>query len=194
MHSLYGLPLQAVKAFVENKDIEMVIASIKGETDALDEFIGSNTIDFMEKVRDCPVLLVPEGVPFKAPNEIVFPTGFETNFKRKELFQLCEISKITNAPISILHVRKEKNLTKDQSTKKALLEECFEALDYSFHFSDNTDVQKALHQFTESRSSEMIAFINRKHSFFSTLFSTPLVNELGNNTKVPVLALHDFQN
>ena len=88
----------------------------------------------------------------------------------------------------------EKELSKEQNEKKALLESCFEGLKYSFHTLENTDVQTGLNIFAQSRNSEMIAFINKKHSFFGSIFSRPLVKDLGLNAKVPVLALHDFRN
>jgi len=38
----------------------------------------------------------------------------------------------------------------------------------------------------------MVAFMNRKHSFFSSILSKPLVKELGYHSKVPVLVLKDW--
>lgn len=192
--SVFNTPLEAVKAFVEDRDIDMVIASTKGVTDDVNTLMGSNSIDFMEKVRNCPVFIIPPNVSFKEPNEIVFPTSFKTHFKRRELNNLYEIAKITNAPIRILHVSKEEELSKKQQEKKTLLEECFEGLTYTFHTLENTDVQTGLNLFTQSRNSEMIAFINKKHNFFGSVFSKPMVKDLGFNTKVPVLALHDLRN
>ncbi|RMA58768.1 universal stress protein [Ulvibacter antarcticus] len=192
--SVYNTPLEAVKSFVEDKDIDLVLVSNKGETDSIDVLIGSNSIDFMEKVRNCPVFMVPSEVNFKEPNEIVFPTSFKTHYKRKELKHLYEIARITNAPIRILHVSSEQKLSEEQIEKKTLLEECFDGLTYSFHFLESTDVQTGLNLFTQSRNSGMIAFINKKHSFFGSIFSKPMVKDLGYNAKVPVLALHDLRN
>lgn len=193
-YSELNSPLEAVKNFVEKKDIDLVIISNKGETDAIDVLIGTNSIDIMEKVRNCPVFLIPSGTVFKEPNEIVFPTSFKTHYKRRELSHLYEVSKITNAPVRILHAGTEENLTKEQQEKRVLLEECFDGISYTFHFLENGDVQKGLNLFTQSRNSEMISFINKKHTFFGNLFSRPMVKELGFNTKVPVLVLHDLRN
>jgi predicted nucleotidyltransferase len=192
--SEFGLPLYAVKNFVEDKDIDLVIVSNKGETNAIDVLIGSNSIDFMEKVRNCPVFMIPAEASFKEPNEIVFPTSFKTHYKRRELIHLYEIARITNSPIRVLHVSQEEELSKEQNEKKALLEECLDGLVYTFHFLKNADVQTGLNLFTQSRNSDMIAFINKKHAFFGSIFSKPMVKDLGSNTKIPVLALHDLRN
>ncbi len=192
--SSYNTPLEAVKYFIEEKDIEMVIVSNKGATDDVDTILGSNTIEMMEKVRNCPVLMIPSDVSFKEPNEIVFPTSFRTHYKRRELQYLYEITKITNAPVRILHIAKEEELSEDQKEKKILLEECLDGLTYTFHYLEDSDVNKALNLFVQSRESEMITFINKKHTFFDSVFTKPMVKNLGYNATVPVLALHDLRN
>ncbi len=192
--SSYNTPLNAVKKFIEDKDIDIVIVSNKGETNDLDTIIGSNTINMMEKVRNCPVLMIPSNVTFKIPNEIVFPTNFETHYKKRELNYLYEISKITKAPIRILHVGKQDGLSEQQKNKRMLLEECLDGLEYSFHYLKETDINEGLQLFVESRESEMITFINKKHVFFDSVFTKPMVKDLGFNSNVPVLALHDLKN
>jgi nucleotide-binding universal stress UspA family protein len=186
--------VSAIKDIVEKKDIELVVMGTKGKTEASDVAFGSNAVMVMEKVRNCPVLAIPPNVIFTEPNEIIFPTSFRTHFKQRELAHLIEIARITNAPIRILHVQKEPALDEIQLNYKALLEECFEGLEYSFHTLENADIQVALQFFVQSRGSEMIAFVNKKHTFFSTMFSKPMVKTIGVNAKVPLLAMHDYRN
>lgn len=186
--------IDAMKDVVEKKDIDLLILGTKGNTDDMNIAFGSNAVRAMEKIRNCPVLAIPPNVIFKAPNEIVFPTSFKTHFKHRELNYLIDIARITNAPIRILHVHKEKDLDADQENYKALLEEYFDGLDYSFHFINNQSLEAAIHAFVQSRNSEMIAFFNKKHSFFSSMFSRPLVKSLAVNTEVPILAMHDLRN
>ena len=186
--------LDAIRDTVELKDIDLVVMGTKGDTDSINVAFGSNTVMVMEKERNCPVLAIPPGTVYTAPSEIVFPTSFRTHFKRRELQYLTEISEITGAPIRILHVKKEKELDDVQENYKKLLADCFEGVEFSFHDVENTDIADAVEMFVESRGSGMIAFINKKHNFFRSIFSKPLVKELGTHSKVPVLALHDLRN
>ncbi len=192
--SAYNSPLEAVKNFIDDKDIEIVIVSSKGETNDLDSVVGSNTVEMMEKVRNCPVLVVPNDVVFKKPNEIVFPTSFKTSYKQRELSYLLEVSKITNAPVRVLHVGAESELSEEQKDKKLLLEECFDGIEYSFHYLKTKNINEGLQLFIQSRESGMITFINSKHAFFDSVFTKPMVKELGYNSSVPVLTLHDLKN
>ncbi len=199
MHSYVTLSQQndlivALKEIVELKDIGLIVMGTKGSTDAINISFGSNTVTVMEKIRNCPVLAIPKGTIYTSVSEIVFPTSFKTHFKKRELVYLIDIAKITNAPIRILHIGEEDNLNKEQLNYKLLLEEYFEILEYSFHFIESKSINEGVELFIQSRDSGMVAFINKKHTFFSTLFSKPLVKELGLNAKIPILALHDFRN
>jgi hypothetical protein len=55
-------------------------------------------------------------------------------------------------------------------------------------------LQEGVRCFVQSRESEMIAFVNKKHNFFGSIFSNPMVKELGMHTNVPLLAMHDLRN
>lgn len=198
-HEFYTLSkndnlLDAIKEVVELKDIDLVIMGTKGDTDALNVSFGSNTVMVMEKERNCPVMAIPPDTVFTPPSEIVFPTSFKTHFKKRELAYLIDIARITDAPVRILHVQTEKQLSETQLNYRGLLEEYFEGLEYSFHTLEKSDIGEAVELFVQSRNSGMIAFINKKHTFFGSVFSRPLVKELGIHSRVPVLALHDLRN
>lgn len=186
--------LKAVEEFVEKKDIEMVIMATKGETDDGSIALGSNAIQIMEKIRNCPVLVVPKEAIQTMPKEIVFPTSYKTHYKKRELDYLIDIAKISNAAIRVLHVSEKEVLDENQIEHKEMLEEYFNGLEYSFHSLSCVTIPTAVKCFVESRESDMVAFINKKHMFFDTVFTKPLVKEVGYKLKVPVLVLHDLRN
>ncbi|WP_299183838.1 universal stress protein [uncultured Aquimarina sp.] len=194
MISQFNSLLDGIKTIVDKQDIEMIIMGTKGATNASDIIYGSNTVLVMEKIRTCPVMAIPEDVLYTEPKEIVFPTDYKTQVKRRELQYLIEIAKISNAAIRFLHVSKEDSLDEEQLNNQNLLKEYFEHIPHTFHTLHNVDVKGGLSAFVESRNSDLITFINRKHSFFGSIFSRPMVKNLGYYSKVPVLALHDIKN
>ena len=190
----FGSFFDVMKQTVEKHDIELVIMGTQGETDNKTVILGSNAVNAMEKIRNCPVLAIPANVLFKDPNEIVFPTSFQTHYKERELATLVEISRCTNAPIRILHIQKGKNLSKAQLENKALLEKILEPARFTHHVLYDIDLQDGVRCFVQSRQSEMIAIVNKKHTFFGSVFSNPMVKELGKHANVPLLAMHDLRN
>lgn len=185
--------LNAIKEIVELKDINLIVMGTKGDTDASNIAFGSNTVLVMEKVRNCPVLAIPSGTLYEDPSEIVFPTSFKTHYKLRELKYLIEIAKLTNAPVRVLHIENESSLSEVQLNYKELLTEYLSDIECSFHTLEKNHIGEAVEFFVESRDSGMIAFINKKHTFFGSIFSRPLVKDLGTHSKIPVLALHDWR-
>lgn len=190
-----GSLVNTMKDIIGKCDIDIVVMGTKGDTDSRTEIYGNQTVLAMEKIRNCPVLAIPAKAIFKEMTEIVFPTGYRTHFKRREFQYLVDIAKIAKASIRVLHVLdKDEDLDKDQRNNQKLLKDYFEGLEYSFHTLHSIEVQTALNSFIESRSSDMVAFINKKHSFFSYILSKPMVKDLGYHSTIPVLALHDLRN
>jgi nucleotide-binding universal stress UspA family protein len=188
--SSYNFLSEAIKQTISKKDIDLVVMGTQGATGARGVIFGSNTVNAMEKIRECPVLAVPDDVRFSTPKEIVFPTDYKSAFKRRELSYLIEIAKMHDAAIRILYISKNPDLNENQESNKQLLDDILQSVDHSFHALTEKDVSDGITSFVESRKSDMIAFINRKHFFFGSVFSRPLVKEIGYDATTPILALH----
>ncbi|MGB5417914.1 universal stress protein [Algibacter sp.] len=192
--STFNNAVEAIRNIVEEKDIEMIVMGTKGESNFNKTVYGSTAINVMEKVRNCPVIVVPEQARHNLPKEIVFPTSYRTHFKRRELNHLIELAEKCEASIRVLHVAEEDELDEKQLNNKKLLEEYFEKIDFSFHTLGPIEVPVAISCFIDSRESDMVAFINKKHAFFGSILSKPLVKEIGFDSKVPILVMHDLRN
>jgi nucleotide-binding universal stress UspA family protein len=190
----FNHPLEAIKNIVEEKDIEIIVMGTRGVTNARNVAYGSTALNVMEKVRNCPVIVVPTKAKHNLPKEIVFPTGYKTPFKRRELNYLVEISKTCNAPVRILYVSKADELNNKQLENKKLLEAILQDLTYSFHRLSHIEIPVAINCFVESRDSDMVAFINRKHTFFRSMLTQPLVKDIAYRSTVPILVMHDLRN
>jgi nucleotide-binding universal stress UspA family protein len=192
--STYGQPLEAIKNVVEDEDIDLIVMGTKGETGSNKVIYGSVAMHVMEKVRNCPVIVVPEKAKVRIPKEIVFPTSYKTHFKRKELQVLLELAKNCGAKIAVLHVSEEDGLEPKQIEGQKRLTEYLEDVDFSFHKVTHAIVEPAVNIFVESRQSDMVAFINKKHRFFASILTKPMVKGITFHSKVPILVMHDLRN
>ncbi|MDO6602318.1 universal stress protein [Arenibacter palladensis] len=189
--SSFNFLSEAMKQTIDNKDIDLVVMGTQGATGAKGIIFGSNTVNAMEKIRECPVLAVPDELRFSIPKEIVFPTNYKSSFSRKELNYLIEIAKMHNTSIRVVYFTKKTTLTEDQEKHKQLLDDILQGVDHSFHTLTDKDVAQGITSFVQSRNSDMIAFINKKHFLFNSIFSRPLVKEIGYDATVPILALNE---
>lgn len=192
---IYEDPLKAIKNAIEKYDIDLVVMGTKGNTASKEIVYGSLAIQVMEKSRNCPVLVVPENANYASLKDIVFPTSFRTHYKKRELKVLGEIAEKSSANIRVLHVSDEKDsLDENQEEHKKMLDEYFENVIHTYHFMNDINKESAIDYFVEERGADLVAFINKKHLFFGSIFSRPLVKSITYRTKVPILVMHDLRN
>lgn len=183
--------LVAVEEVLKAKDIDIIVMGTKGITASSNAILGTNTVGIMEKITQCPVIAVPDSFRFSPPKEIVFPTDYKTAFRRKELGYMFEIAKMHGSGIHVLHIEKESRLNQGQENNKALLADMMADIDHSFHTLTKVKVAQGIETFMQSRGSDMIAFLNRKHRFFNSILTNPLIKEIGYDSKIPILVLKD---
>lgn len=183
--------VDGIRDVVAKKDIDLIVMGTKGTTGSETIIFGTNTVNVMEEIRDVPVLAIPSGYSFAPPKEIVFPTDFKSPYKRKELYPLLNIAKENGAVIRVLHIRKEADMSASQQANKDLLDEILATVDHEFHELSDIKLHAGIGAFIESRGSDMITFLNRKHTFFGSILSQPLIKKVGYNYDIPILALHE---
>ncbi|MEZ4811623.1 MAG: universal stress protein [Allomuricauda sp.] len=185
--------VEAVNNVIAIKDIDIIVMGTKGITESKARIFGTNTVAVMERIKECPVIAVPSDYTFKPPKAIAFPTDYKTDFKKKEMQYLVEIAKLHNAKINVVHIDKDKDgkLNHTEERNKQLLQDILDGTDYEMHFLSAIKISKGINLFVESTDCDMIAFLNRKHLFFGSILSNPLVKEIGYDPKVPILELND---
>lgn len=186
--------IDAIRNIVAKKDIEIVVMGTKGETNAGNLAFGSVAVNVMEKVRNCPIIVVPLNAKLGLPKEIVFPTDYKTDYKRRELNYLTNIAKNCDATIIVLHILEKAELDSSQKENKKLLEDILKGTNYKFQNLSHNSVMAAVNIFVESRASDMVAFINKKHAFFGSVLTNPMVKKISFHLNVPILTMHDLRN
>jgi len=187
----HNYPLvEAIEHELEQNDIELIIIGTKGSTGAYEVIYGSNTIKIMDEVESCPILAVPSNVPFFEIKEIVLASSLKITHNEKDFQYLKKFALQTNTRICVLHIEEEEGgLSIAQKQNKHLLESYLEGVQLSFHSLAHVSVPIGIYCFIESRGSDVIAFVNKKHSFFEKLLFNPLYKDLGNYSTIPVLVL-----
>ncbi|UOB17922.1 universal stress protein [Abyssalbus ytuae] len=188
--SINNFLLDAVTNVVESRSIDMIIMGTKGATGSRSVYFGSNAIDVMQKVTGCPVLVIPEQTREVKIKKVVFPASYEYAYKKKELQSLLEIVRMFDSTIHVLHIKEEDKLSEEQLKNKELLEDDLKKVKHSFHSISNMDPALGIRCFVESVNANIIALVNRKHSFFERLIKVPVLKNVGFYTKIPLLVMH----
>ncbi|MCK0159249.1 universal stress protein [Allomuricauda sp. F6463D] len=185
--------IQAVEVVIDKKDIDMIVMGTKGITGSTARIFGSNTVNIMEQIKECPVIAVPNNYRFETLREIVFPTDYKTPFKKKEIGDLIELSKIHDAKINVVHIDKDKEeqLGRKEKENKELLQEILQGTDYEMHFLQSDKISMGINNFIGNNDCDMVAFLNRKHLFLESVLTNPFVKKIGFDPQVPILEMND---
>jgi len=181
--------IQAISLEISSNNYSCIIIGTQGVTSSYNTIFGSNTIAMMEQIKDCPILAIPSHVNFTGLKEIVLVNGYKISQLKKDLGYVIELAKDTNAAIRVLHIDEGDGMSKVQKDNKRLLDTHLKEVSHSFHSLAHVSIPIGIYCFTESRGSDMIAFINKKHSFFEKLLFHQLYRDVGKYSLVPVLVL-----
>ena len=181
--------VNAVNLQIEASSVDAVIIGTQGSTAAHDVAYGRNTKNIMEDVRNCPIMAIPSHVKYHGIKEVVLPTSYKMDFSFDNFNFIKTFLKKNKASLRILHIEENIALSEEQKLKRNSLEAILKGTPHSFHHLAFVTVPIGIYCFTESRGSDMIAFLNKKHSFFENLLLEPLYKNLGNYSQIPVLVL-----
>jgi len=189
--SNYDYFIDAVKAHVEEKNIDLIVMGTKGASGLKKVMIGSNTGDLITRVK-CPVLIVPENAVYKEIKEIAFPTDYHLFYPTKILNSILEFTKMHDAALRIVHIsKKEEEVTEFQLENKEFLQNFFAEERHSFHKITNKKIEDGVQCFVESRDIDMIIMIAKNLNLFQRILFRPTVEEISYHTDVPFLVLHE---
>lgn len=185
-----GTLLDAVRDIVEKQEIDMIFLGAKGLHNDQKNKYGKNTLDIIQNIRSCPVMVVPNNITLGLPKKIVLVTNFNVNFDFLEMEHFAEIARLTKAKIKVLGLAKNEMLDQQQRKNKLRLIAHFNGMDYSFHTLGKIKMEEALNSL-DMGSGNMISYVDKKPSLWEILgFDTPTLNKMGYLKDTAVLALH----
>lgn len=183
---------EAIETAVKKHHINLVIMGTKGATRAKEIFFGSNSVNIINKMRLCPVLVVPEEYDFVVPKQIAFPTDFNRLYNHIELNPLKNLAYLFNSKIRIVHINKEDQLNDVQEYNMVSLKNWLEEFELSFHWMpDYNKKAKEINDFIEELQIDMLVMVNYKHSFIENIINEPVISKIAFHPIIPFLSIPD---
>ena len=187
----YNSVTEAIEASLEKRYYDMIVMGTRGENDPENRILGSNTLAVLDRIKSCPVLMVPEPLVHldEPKNEIVLATNYRIGLSRLHINLIKEFASHLNGSIRVLHIQEKEQLSEAQEHNKEIIQEMLDDSSHSFHTLTNIPVAKGIQSFIESRRSQVLVLTNNKPGFFKKLFSVSLLKKLGKRPQIPILVL-----
>ena len=181
---------EAIKKAIKDWNIDMIVMGTKGASGAKEIFFGSNTINVIKHIKDCPVLIVPEGFNFIKPLQIAFPTDYNRFYSINEIIPLMQLANLYNSKIRIVHINVEEELNEVQEYNLFELQNYLIDYEFSFHWMPKYAKKVVeINDFIEELGIDILTMINYKHGFIEKIIKEPVINKIGFHPKIPFLVI-----
>ncbi|MCX2720751.1 universal stress protein [Lentiprolixibacter aurantiacus] len=185
--------LNAIGRQMIDKDIDFVFMGTQGASGMKEVFLGSNTVRLILNLKNCPIMVVPEHFEIGPYREILFATDFKHHYKKAEIQPLQDIAAIIGATLVVTHIAMEETLDAEQKQLRKMLYRLLEGSDFRFEdIAYYPNIASRIQEWSREAHMGMIAMINCRHGFFSSLLREPVVKRIAFHTEVPFLVLPEI--
>jgi len=187
VHTAFNTLLDEISETVEAENIDLIVMGTKGATGAKEIFLGTNTVHVIKKAK-CPVIAVPPHFEYEAPKEILFPTDYEIEYKKENLYGLIAIAEQHKSRINVMHVRAGYDLNAEQKKNKGQLEKLLGSSPL-FHEVPDNGIIAAVNEFQVKTKINLLVMVQNKHTFLERLFIEPVIKKIGFHVTVPFMVI-----
>jgi nucleotide-binding universal stress UspA family protein len=189
----YGLAVDEIVAYVEEKNIDLVVLGMQGAGYLSERLIGSVTTSLMRKVK-CPLLVVDGENKYRDIKKVVLAADYKEIQNKNTFEPLKTMVNMFGATVHVLNVVREPVgvlPTTEEAASGVRLEHYLEDVEHSFHYIENSDVVDGINEYVDSVQADMVVMIPRSHNAFRKIFHEPETKRMAFHTHVPLLILPD---
>ncbi len=181
---------ETISKTIGKKNIDLVVMGTKGATGAKEIFMGSNTVKVIQKIKKCPVLMVPDQYEFKKTLEIAFPSDFKRSYQEDEIKPITDIAALFSSNIKVFHIHEEEELDSMQEYNYHMLKKYLVDFETSIHWIPKFSKKSELiNDFIKKIKIDMLAMVNYRHSLIEEFTHEPVIKNIGFHPTVPFLVI-----
>ena len=171
-----------------SKHILMAVIGTHGASGLTSFLLGDHAREVIEKAH-CPVMIVPDHLPFVGYKKIAFATDLANN-GIEVLNCLAALAKYTSAEILITHVADDKDADVQQPLIKHFFNQVSSKINYPhiyYRSVKSKSVATGLDWLTENTDIDLLVLVHRKRNFFQKIFEGSVTQKLAGHLTKPML-------
>ncbi len=185
-----GPGMEDINETIRENSIDLVIMGTH-HTGDLEQFFGELYTHAIRRAK-APVLLIPEGTPYKSPKNVAFATDLKPMDKNEPLQNLAEILQDFGPRLTLLHVHKAGEEAEDkQKDEYNNLQAIFASLNPSLVLLEADDAEDAILSFTNQQRPDWLVAVSHHYGLIEGLFHSSHTKKLARQTPVPLLVSHE---
>jgi len=182
--------LDTLEEYVVQNNIQLIIMGITGATRLGQIFMGSNTLNIVQRAI-APVIIVPPDAHSQSAKNVMLLTDFKEVEDTVPLETVKSVLDLFKPRLHIVNVDHEHyvQVTDEYKAERTKLETQLKAYNPEFYFIRLFDFIEATNQFVADNHIDLILTFPRKHSFLSNMFKTTSTSKLAYHSHVPIVAI-----
>src|SRR6056297_12875 len=188
--SAFNTLTDEVNELSEKKNIDLVVMGTQGATGAKQFFMGTSTVFVIRKAK-VPVMAMPNNCKFKPFKKVLFTSDFLSPYKKTEVYDIIESAKIHGAEIIVFHIKEEYELSETQLANKGQLLKHLRNTPFKLVEVRGKLMPDAVLEYIEEHEIDLLAMMNRGHSFFENILIKQNIDQIGFHVHIPFLVVRD---
>jgi nucleotide-binding universal stress UspA family protein len=180
--------VDAINQVCDKHEIDLIIMGTKGASGLEKVLFGSNTVRVMQRCHT-PALAIPDKYKFNKINHVAFATTNSKRFQKEELEILNKIITTNNASLQILHLADQNHLAYDAYDNIDFFATNFSDAEHEYIDTPSNEMFSVVSDYIHKNGVNMLAIMNKKHSFLERLFKTYAVERYAFKIDIPLLVM-----
>ncbi|MBK8292810.1 MAG: universal stress protein [Flammeovirgaceae bacterium] len=187
-----GEAVKEILTIARTHEIELIIMGTLGATNLTRTLFGSNTASVIER-SDCPVLCIPAGCTFQAPERILFATNFSYD-DIQGILKLIPLANAFKSEVVVGHINTSTDENSEDASMDKFVAEVKLATGYeriSQKIVSDHNVSMGLDLIVQESNIDLLALATHRRNFFEKFYNPSLTKKISLYTKIPIAV---FQN
>lgn len=184
--------IDELEKLARHREADLIIMGITGSSKLKRVFIGSNTLNIIEK-KVCPVLIIPPKAEYHDIKNVLLTSDMKNVESTIPTTPIKKILKTFQPNLHVINVHSGHYvaLTEQYQKERAWVKETFSEFNPEFYFLGWYDVDEAINQFAHDKKIDFIIIIPKEHSLLDKMFRHSHTKKLAYHSDIPVLAIHE---
>lgn len=169
-------------------NVDFIVMGTKGASGLEKVVFGSNTVHVIQRCNT-PVLAIPDGCKYKGIDSIAFTSSFSSSYKIEDLQPLKELIIHNNSKLKVIHAVEEIDYEANLSQNMDFFHANFKQVEYNRIVSQDKNVYDNIHDYIINNNINIIAMLNKQHSFLERLFTKHAVETFAFKIDIPFLVM-----
>jgi nucleotide-binding universal stress UspA family protein len=180
--------IEALEEYVATHAVDLVVMGM--DSSLLEYKLFGNTTTAAIRSLKFPLLVVPNDIPFKGIQRIVYACEYSYLSEDNHLDLLKEVTRKFNARLQILHVQtKPEPALASVGDQILAIDTRMEDVEHTYSVIENPSVGNGIVQGLKAWNADLLVMVPHKAGFWESFLKGSATREMALRTRVPLLVL-----